>query len=109
MMADVKLVMIFPNPVDAEAFDQALASQTLSMLAAGLGAEPPGRLTRVLGAPGGQPPFFRIVEIYFPTREALEAKLATHEAQAAAANAIAISSGGTPIFLVCDEVTLPFG
>lgn len=106
-MAGVKLVMIFPNPVDAELFESAYVAQQLPLLLARLGGRTNGTLTRVLGAPDGHPPFCRMAEIYYPSLGALQASLASPEAQAVAANAIAISSGGTPIFLICDEVTLP--
>ena len=108
-MARVKLVIIFPNPSDPRTLDQALISQTFLTLWAGLYGNMDGKLTRVLGAPNGLPPFFRIMEVYFPSREKLEAWLASREAQAVAAETIAISSGGTPTFLVCDEAMLPLG
>jgi uncharacterized protein (TIGR02118 family) len=105
-MTGVKLVMIFPNPIDLEAFEAAYAAQQLPLLLAQLNGQTKGTLTRVLGAPDGHPRFCRMVEIYFTSQEALHASLASREGQAVAAQAIAISSGGTPIFLICDEVAL---
>jgi uncharacterized protein (TIGR02118 family) len=108
-MAGVKLVIIYPNPIDAEAFEKAYAGEQLPLVAAGLEGKTKSVLTRVLGAPDGRPQFHRIAEIHYPSMEALESSLASPTAQEVAANAISISSGGTPIFLVCDEVTVPFG
>lgn len=107
-MAGVKLVMIFPNPTDPESFERAYAALQVPLLVAHLGDRTKGTLTRVLSAPDGHPQFCRMAEIYYPSLEALQASLASPEAQEVAANAIAISSGGTPIFLICDEDVLPF-
>jgi uncharacterized protein (TIGR02118 family) len=108
-MAGVKLVIIYPNPIDAEAFEIAYATEQLPLVAARLAGKTKSVLTRVLGAPDGRPPFYRIAEIHYPSMETLQASLASPKAQEVAANAVSISSGGTPIFLVCDEVTLAFG
>jgi uncharacterized protein (TIGR02118 family) len=106
-MPSVKLVMIFPNPIDVETFEKAYAAQQLPLLAARLGGETKVRLTKVLGAPDGHPAFHQMAEIYFPSLESLQARLASPEAQEIAANAIAISTGGTPVFLFCEELSLP--
>jgi uncharacterized protein (TIGR02118 family) len=106
-MPGIKLVMIFPSPIDVEAFEKAYAAQQLPLLASRLGGETKVKLTKVLGAPDGHPVFNQIAEIYFPSLEALEARLASPEAQELAANAISISTGGTPVFLFCEELSLP--
>jgi uncharacterized protein (TIGR02118 family) len=104
-MPRIKLVMIFPNPVDVSTFEKAFASQQLPLLAARLGGETRVKLTKVLGAPDGRPAFHQMAEIYFPSLESLRARLASPEAQEIAANAIAISTGGTPVFLFCEELS----
>jgi uncharacterized protein (TIGR02118 family) len=104
-MPSVKLVMLFPNPIDVATFEEAYASQQLPLLTARLGGETKVRLTKVLGAPDGHPAFHQMAEIYFPSLEALENSLASPEAQEIAANAIAISTGGTPVFLFCEELS----
>ena len=105
----VKLVMLFPTPVDVATFERAYQNEQLPLVVTQLAGKTRGVLTRVLGAPGGQAPFYRITEIHFSSLEALQASLAAREAQSVAANAVSISSGGLPIFLVCDEVPLPLG
>jgi hypothetical protein len=53
--------------------------------------------------PQGTPQFHRIAEIHFPTMKALEACAAAEGGKQTIANAVAISSGGEPIFLVAEE------
>ena len=64
--------------------------------------------TRVLGSPNGKPPFHRIAEIHFPSMEALEACAASEGGKQTLANAVSISSGGAPVFLVAEEETFEF-
>jgi hypothetical protein len=64
--------------------------------------------TRVLGSPQGTPPFHRIAEIHFPSMEALQACAASEGGKQTIANAVSISSGGAPIFLVAEEETFTF-
>jgi hypothetical protein len=64
--------------------------------------------TRALGSPAGEPSFHRIAEIHFPSMEALEACAASEGGKQTLANAVAISSGGAPVFLVAEEETFEF-
>jgi hypothetical protein len=64
--------------------------------------------TRVLGSPNGKPPFHRIAEIHFRSMEALEACAASEGGKQTLANAVSISSGGAPVFLVAEEETFEF-
>jgi hypothetical protein len=45
----------------------------------------------------------RIAELYFPSMEALQASLQCAGTQEAVADAVALSSGGAPIFLIAEE------
>jgi hypothetical protein len=64
--------------------------------------------TKVTSSPQGEPPFHRMVEIYFPSKAALEACAATLGAQETLAHAVKISTGGTPLFLIAEEETFIF-
>lgn len=61
--------------------------------------------SRVLGSSQGDPAFHLIAEVHFPTMEALEACTASEGGKQTLGNAVAISSGGTPMFLVAEEDT----
>lgn len=64
--------------------------------------------TRVAGAPAGDPPYYRIAEVHFPSMEALQARAGSADGQAVVAHAVSISSGGAPLFLIAEEQTLSF-
>jgi len=64
--------------------------------------------TRVLGSPSGAPAFHRIAEVHFPSMQELEACAASEGGKQTLANAVAISSGGPPVFLVAEEETFEF-
>jgi hypothetical protein len=59
----------------------------------------------VLGSPNGKPAFHWIAEVHFPSMQALEACAASEAGKETLANAVSISSGGPPVFLIrrCDQ------
>jgi len=67
-----------------------------------------GAATKVLGSPQGTPAFHRIVEIHFPSMDALQACAASEGGKQTIAHAVSISSGGAPTFLVAEEETFVF-
>ena len=64
--------------------------------------------TRIVNSPQGTPGIHRIVEIHFPSIDALNTCAASEGAQATLAHAESISTGGRPIFLVAEEETFAF-
>ena len=104
----VKLVVIYPRPKDVEAFEAVYNQDHVPMAVAKLGGKTKIVATRVLGSPNGKPPFHRIAEIHFPSMEALEACAASEGGKQTLANAVSISSGGAPVFLVAEEETFEF-
>jgi len=56
-----------------------------------------------LSAHGAEAPYHRVTEIHFPSMEALQASAANPSSLESAAHAVAISSGGPPVFLITDE------
>jgi hypothetical protein len=59
-------------------------------------------------AQGGSAPFHRIAEIHVPSMSALQACAASEGAKETIANAVSISTGGPPIFIVAEEETFVF-
>ena len=64
--------------------------------------------TKVVASPQGTAPFYRIAEVHFPSMQALQACAASEGGKQTLAHAVAISSGGAPIFLVAEEETFNF-
>lgn len=107
-MADVKLVVIYPRPKDVGAFEKIYQTEHVPVAVAKLGGKTKIVATKILDSPQGLPPFHRIAEVYFPSMHALEACAASEGGKETLANAVKISTGGTPIFLVAEEETFTF-
>ena len=104
----VKLVVIYPRPKDIEAFEHVYHHEHVPMAVDKLAGKTKIVATKVLGSPQGTAPFHRIAEIHFPTIQALEACAASAGGQQTIANAVSISCGGAPTFLVAEEHTFEF-
>ena len=104
----VKLIVIYPRPKDIQAFETVYKRDHVPMAVKKLAGKTKIVATRVLGSPQGKPAFHRIAEIHFPSMEALEACASSEGCKQTLANAVSISSGGAPIFLVAEEETFVF-
>jgi|ERR1700687_2208900 len=104
-MANVKLVVMYPRPKDVDAFEKIYETEHVPLAVAKLGGKSKIVATKILGSPQGTPPFYRIAEVYFPSMQVLEECAASEGGKEVLANAVKISSGGAPIFLVAEEAT----
>ena len=107
-MPVVKLVVIYPRPKDVDAFEKIYQTEHVPMAVAKLAGKTKIVATKILNSPQGLPPFHRITEVYFPSMQALEACAASEGGKETLANAVKISTGGTPIFLVAEAETFTF-
>jgi len=107
-MPGVKLMAIYPRPKDIQAFEKLYSDEHVPMAVENFKGKTKFVATKVLASPQGTPPFYRIAEIYFPSREALEAAIASDGTNEPIAHAIKISSGGPPIVLIAEEETFTF-
>jgi uncharacterized protein (TIGR02118 family) len=107
-MANVKLIVIYPCPKDLESFERVYKTEHVPMAVEKLGGKTKLVASKIVGSPQGTPPFHRIAEIHFPSMEALQACAASDGGKQTLANAVAISSGGAPIFLVAEEEVFVF-
>ena len=104
----VKLVVLYRQPKDVEAFERLYKRDHVPMAVEKLAGKTKIVATKVLGSPQGAPAFHRIAEIHFPSLEALEACAASEGGKQTVAHAVSISSGGEPIFIVASEEKLIF-
>jgi len=102
-MAEAKLVVIYPRPTDIEAFEKIYLTEHVPMAVEKLVGKTKIVATKITASPQGTPPFYRIVEVHFPSKSALEACAATPGAQETLAHAAKISTGGTPLILIAEE------
>jgi len=108
-LAGVKLVVLYPRPTNIEAFERLYLEEHVPLAARKLTGTTQFVAMSVLGSPqGSASPFHRIAEIYFPSREALEACVASEGGKETLAHAQRISSGGPPILLIAEEDTFKF-
>jgi uncharacterized protein (TIGR02118 family) len=107
-MSNVKLIVVYPRPKDIESFERVYKNEHVPMAVAKLGGKTKIVASKIVGSPQGTPPFHRIAEIHFPSMEALQACAASDGGKQTLANAVAISSGGAPIFLVAEEEVFEF-
>ena len=109
-MPGAKIVVLYPTPRDAAAFERAYTVDHAPMVTP---QTFPGLTkfvaTRIAGTPDGSAaPYARVAELHFPSIAALQSAAASSPAQKAVAHAISISNGGTPIFLVAEEEVKEF-
>jgi uncharacterized protein (TIGR02118 family) len=107
-MSNVKLIVVYPRPKDIESFERVYKNEHVPMAVEKLGGKTRIVASKIVGSPQGTPPFHRIAEIHFPSMEALQACAASDGGKQTLANAVAISSGGAPIFLVAEEEVFVF-
>jgi uncharacterized protein (TIGR02118 family) len=104
----VKLIVQYPPPTDVDAFEKVYQNEHVPMAVAKLAGKTKIVATKVVASPQGVPPFYRIAEIHFPSQQALEACAASEGGKQTIANAVAISSGGPPVFMIAEEETYNF-
>ncbi len=106
-MAGAKLIVIYPRPTNTESFERAYQNQHVRMTVEQLAGKTKIVASKIADSPQSAPPFHRIAEIHFPSMDALQG-CAASDGKQTIANAVAISSGGAPIFLVAEEETFVF-
>ena len=103
-MAGVRLVVIYPQPRNTEAFEKGYTERHLPLAAKKIPHMTKFIAAKVLGTPSGEPaPFCRIAELHFPSMDVLRKAAGSSGAQEAISDAVALSTGGAPIFLVVEE------
>ncbi|MGH8610885.1 MAG: EthD family reductase [Gammaproteobacteria bacterium] len=109
-MAGVKLIVMYPRPLDIDAFEKLYQEEHVPMAVEKLSGKTKFVATKVVATPGGTPPpFYRIAEVHFPSLETLQACAQSEGGKETVAHAVEISSGGTPVFLIAEEQVFEFG
>jgi len=109
-MAEVKIVVLYPAPRDVSAFENLYTRDHAPMVTPqNFKGLTKFVASKIVGTPDGSaPPFHRVAELYFPSLAALQAAAGSASAQKAVPHAVAISSGGTPVFMVAEVETTVF-
>jgi uncharacterized protein (TIGR02118 family) len=80
-MSDAKLMVMYPLPKNVDAFEKIYQNEHVPLAVAKLGGKTKIVATKILGSPQGIAPFYRIAEVYFPSKQALEACAASDGAK----------------------------
>jgi len=89
----VKLVALFTRPDDPAGFDR-LYTETHLPLARRMPGLVRLESTRFTGTPTGQPaPYDRMAELYFESKDAMQAAMVSEEGKAAGANLMGFAKG----------------
>jgi len=107
-MPSVKMIVMYPPPKDVAEFELRYQSEHAPMAVEKLAGKTRLVATRVLASPTGAPAFHRIVEVYFPSMDALQRCAASQGGQETLAHAKAISTGGPPVVLIAEEDVFTF-
>lgn len=97
-----KLVVLYPQPIDAEQFDKAYAAEHIPLCREKLKGMKLV-VTHIKAAAAGESPYYLMAEVWAPSIEALQGFLGTPDGQAVAGHAFGISTGGPPTVLFTEE------
>lgn len=98
------LLILYPTPKDADAFDRAYREEHLPLAGPKLAGATSVATQRVVGPAYAPPPYHLMSDVAFPSLEALKACAMSSGGQEALAHAKSISSGGAPlVMVVADE------
>jgi uncharacterized protein (TIGR02118 family) len=107
-MTSVKLIVAYPRPTDVDVFEKVYEQEHVPMAIANLAGKTKIVAARIIQSPQGEPRFHRIVEVHFPTMQALEACAGSPGGKKTLAHAVRISSGGPPLIMIAEEDTFTF-
>jgi len=107
-MKSVKMIVAYPQPKDASAFEKIYQQEHVPMAITNLHGKTKMVATKVLQSPQGEPQFYRVAEVHFPSMEALQQCAASAGGKETLAHAVKISSGGPPVIMIAEEDTFTF-
>lgn len=98
-----KLIVLYPQPVDAATFERRYREEHAPMVFEKIPGLKKFVAARVLGTPAGAAPYQRVAELYFESSSALQAAMTSAGGQATVAHAMEISTGGPPVVLIAED------
>jgi uncharacterized protein (TIGR02118 family) len=107
-MKSIKMMVAYPQPVDASAFEKIYQEEHVPMAIANLHGKTKMVATKVLQSPQGKPQFYCIAEVHFPSMEVLQQCAESDGGKKTLAHAVRISSGGPPVIMIAEEETFTF-
>ena len=107
-MKSVKLMVAYPQPKDASAFERIYQQEHVPMAIAKLSGKTKIVVTKILQSPQGEPQFYCVAEVHFQSMEVLRRCAESTGGKETLAHAAKISSGGPPVIMIAEEDTFTF-
>lgn len=107
-MKSFKMMVAYPQPKDASAFEKTYQEEHVPMAIVNLQGKTKLVATKVLRSPQGEPRFYCVAEVHFPSMEALQRCAESEGGKKTLAHAVKISSGGPPVIMIAEEETFTF-
>jgi uncharacterized protein (TIGR02118 family) len=99
-MTAVKAVVLYPRPEDKDAFERRYAEEHVPLCEEHLPGMTRLEVFKVLGSPAGRPAYYKVVELHYPSMDALQADFGARGGAKVAKHAEEISTGGPPTILI---------
>jgi uncharacterized protein (TIGR02118 family) len=97
----VKLIVLYPHPVDVDAFERRYHGDHLPLMRRLIGPGVPLLTHLTVGPPDR--PWYRVAEIHFDDMAHFTRFLQSDPQGTGRASAEKVSTGGPPVFVVCEE------
>jgi len=101
-MHSIKLIMLYPHPTDTAEFERRYVNEHLPLMRRLVGPHVALPTYTVRPRGDGASPYYRVSEIEFPDGAAFDDFVGSGRARTGYESAVALSSGGGPVSLVCD-------
>jgi uncharacterized protein (TIGR02118 family) len=99
----IKIVVLYPQPTDPEAFEQQYVKHHLPLMRQLLGPDVPLPTFKPDHSAERPAPFYRLAEIHFRDRAQLAEFVRSGKAAIGGESSERVSTGGKPTVLVCEE------
>ena len=99
-----QLLVLYPTPKDAKGFEKRYREEHLPYAGPRLKGALKVVTKKVMAPPGGEPEYYLMSEVQFPSLSALQDCAALEGAREALAHAASISSDGAPRILIVEDV-----
>jgi uncharacterized protein (TIGR02118 family) len=101
MPVTIKLVVLYPQPIDEEVFEQIYHGQHMPLMRRLI--TPAERTPTYRVRLPADAPFYRMAEVHFDCLAELEAFATSEAGKGARHSSSAVSTGGKPLVLVCER------
>jgi uncharacterized protein (TIGR02118 family) len=107
-MTPTKAIALFPHPQDTKVFEEVYYEEHVPMIIKNVKGITKLVMSTLFDSPQKRGPFYRMVELHFPSMEALCECLSAEDTRRTVEHAISISTGGRPIFMIAEVEEIEF-